>query len=432
MDIAHGVRFPLLGPVITSGKAHPPGPFSTGWPPCRSFSRGRPRRATLFFELHGRGDRSGCSGTGCGGRSAKRRPRSPRCCWRSRRGARCSRTASGTRTHSWSSRALALLAVLKLRERPDSAWAAVLPSACLVLPHLHSSAPVVWLALVPLAWGTVRRWNRRWLALGFAAGGVALHPARDPRGAAPASATRARSSPRRVGRPRSARRGTEPLLPAEPDLRPPLPDPGRHVPRAVRLLGRPERAGRVARALARQPRPPVSPAAPARPARVGRAAVAGRRGHHPRGARPRAGAVTAPSATPAPRAPPAALNRCARSPSRRWSPWSPTSALLRGHGQAGVRPLRDAGAAVRVRRVRRRRARRVRRSPPPGGHAGARRDRLRGRHRGDARRSRGGSTRRNGLAIHRAVAAPRAGRLRGAGARPSRPAPPASTSVSWE
>ena len=28
MDIAHGVRFPMLGPVITNGKAQLPGPFS--------------------------------------------------------------------------------------------------------------------------------------------------------------------------------------------------------------------------------------------------------------------------------------------------------------------------------------------------------------------------------------------------------------------
>ena len=62
---------------------------------------------------------------------------------------------------------LALLAAVKLRERPDSAWAAVLPVACLILPQLHSSAPVVWLALVPLVWGRVRRWNRRWLAIGL-------------------------------------------------------------------------------------------------------------------------------------------------------------------------------------------------------------------------------------------------------------------------
>src|SRR4029078_11461975 len=61
---------------------------------------------------------------------------------------------------------LALLAAVKVREPPNSAWAAVLPVASLVLPHLHMSAPVVWLALLPLVYGTVRRWNRRWLAVG--------------------------------------------------------------------------------------------------------------------------------------------------------------------------------------------------------------------------------------------------------------------------
>ena len=100
---------------------------------------------------------------------------------------------------------LALLAAVKLRERPDSAWAAVLPVACLVLPHLHSSAPVVWLALVPLACGNrpplepalARARHRAWRRCS-----TSRSPSTRRR---PASATRARSSPRRWAATRSTR-----------------------------------------------------------------------------------------------------------------------------------------------------------------------------------------------------------------------------------
>jgi hypothetical protein len=78
---------------------------------------------------------------------------------------------------------LALLGVLRLRENPGSRWAIVVPVACLALPQLHMSAPVVWLALLPLAAGSIRRWNRRYLMLGLALGLLlyipyAIHEAR--------------------------------------------------------------------------------------------------------------------------------------------------------------------------------------------------------------------------------------------------------------
>ena len=83
---------------------------------------------------------------------------------------------------------------------------------------MHSSAPVVWLALVPLAWGTVRRWNRRWLALGFVLVALlyiplAIHEAKTGFGN-----TRAFIAETVGGHAKTARRGTEPRLPAEPDL----------------------------------------------------------------------------------------------------------------------------------------------------------------------------------------------------------------------
>src|SRR6185436_13294794 len=53
MDIAHGARFPMLGPIITNGPAQLPGPFSywlAGFP--QLFSRA-PEAGNVFFELLG-------------------------------------------------------------------------------------------------------------------------------------------------------------------------------------------------------------------------------------------------------------------------------------------------------------------------------------------------------------------------------------------
>jgi hypothetical protein len=165
MDIAHGVRFPMLGPVITSGAAQLPGPFSywlIAFP--QLFSRA-PEAGNIFFELMG-------AASVWMFWFALRRPFGE---------APATFAAALLAFSPWSAlfgdrvwnpnaflvfATLALLAAVKLRERPTSAWSAVLLVACLLLPQLHSSAPVVWLAVLPLVWGTVRRWNRRWLALG--------------------------------------------------------------------------------------------------------------------------------------------------------------------------------------------------------------------------------------------------------------------------
>jgi hypothetical protein len=166
MDIAHGVQFPALGPIITNGPARLPGPFSLWLAAFPQLFTRAPEAGNVFFELMGaasvwmfwyalRCQFSGAAATFAAALLAL----SP---W-----------AALFADRVWNPNAflvfemLALLAVVKLRERPDSAWAAVLPVACLVLPQLHMSAPVVWLALIPLAWGHARRWNRRWLALGL-------------------------------------------------------------------------------------------------------------------------------------------------------------------------------------------------------------------------------------------------------------------------
>jgi hypothetical protein len=166
MDVAHGVRFPLLGPMITSGAAKLPGPFSYWLAAFPQLFTRAPEAGNAFFELLGAASvwmfwygLRRPFGDAAAAFAAALLAFSP---WSALFGDRV-----------WNPNAflcfegLALLAVVKLRERPESAWAAVLPVACLVLPQLHSSAPVVWLALVPLAYGHVRRWNRRYLALGF-------------------------------------------------------------------------------------------------------------------------------------------------------------------------------------------------------------------------------------------------------------------------
>jgi hypothetical protein len=165
MDVAHGVRFPTLGPVITSGAAQLPGPFSYWLAAFPQLFTRAPEAGNVFFELMGAaavwmfwyGLRRPF-GDAAAAFAAALLAFSP---W-----------SALFADRVWNPNAflvfegLALLAVIRLRERPESAWAAVVPIACLVLPQLHSSAPVVWLALVPLAYGHVRRWNRRALALG--------------------------------------------------------------------------------------------------------------------------------------------------------------------------------------------------------------------------------------------------------------------------
>jgi hypothetical protein len=182
MDIAHGIRFPLLGPVITSGAAQLPGPFSYWLAAFPQLFTRAPEAGNVFFELLG-------AAAVWMFWYGLRRPFGERAAAFAAALLACSPWSALFADRVWNPNAflcvegLALLAAIKLRERPDSAWVAVLPVACLVLPQLHSSAPVVWLALLPFLWGTVRRWNRRYLALGLALAALlyiplAIHEAR--------------------------------------------------------------------------------------------------------------------------------------------------------------------------------------------------------------------------------------------------------------
>jgi len=182
MEIAHGVRFPLLGPAITGGAAQLPGPFSNWMAAFPQLFTRAPEAGNVFFELLG-------AAAVWMFWFALRRPFGEAPAAFAAALLAFSPWAALFADRVWNPNAflvveiLALLAVVELRRRPDSLWAAVLPIACLILPHLHMSAPVVWLALLPLAWGSMRRWNRRYLALGLALAALlyiplAIHEAR--------------------------------------------------------------------------------------------------------------------------------------------------------------------------------------------------------------------------------------------------------------
>jgi len=182
LDIAHGKSFPLLGPLITSGPARHPGPafyWLVGF--AQLFSRA-PEAGYLFFELLGAmtvwlfwASLREPFGEGPAAFAGFLMAFSP---WSALLGDRV-----------WNPHGflffegLAFFAATRLRKDPRSAWLVILPGACLALPHFHMSAPVVWLALVPLLAASFRQWRRRYLVLGLALGlllyvPLALHEAR--------------------------------------------------------------------------------------------------------------------------------------------------------------------------------------------------------------------------------------------------------------
>ena len=285
MDIAHGVRFPLLGPVITSGTAQLPGPFSYWLAAFPQLFTRAPEAGNVFFELLGAaavwmfwyalrrpfGDAAATFAAALLAFSpwsaAVRRPRlEPERVPGLRRGWRCSRC-------------------VRLRERPDSAWAAVLPVA------VPGAAAPAQLGAGRLARAACRS------AAGLSAAGTGASW-RSASCWRRCSTSRSRSTRRKTGigntrafiaetlggQPRR-RRGPSLVFPAEPDLCPALPDAGRDLSRAVRLLGRPER-GAAWHALWHG-----SPARPFHPLRLlallasGVLLLLAAVVHHPRGAR---------------------------------------------------------------------------------------------------------------------------------------------------
>ena len=63
--------------------------------------------------------------------------------------------------------ATAFWAACRLRARPTAFAVCVLLGSAAALPQLHLSAPMIWVALLPLVIPTVRRWKMRWVLLGL-------------------------------------------------------------------------------------------------------------------------------------------------------------------------------------------------------------------------------------------------------------------------
>jgi hypothetical protein len=169
MNIAHGQSFPLLGPVMSGGQARLPGPLFYWLETVPYLFSRAPEAGNLFFELLGAltvwlfwSSLRPAFGEAGAAFAAILMALSP---WSALFGDRV-----------WNPHAfllcegVALLAVVRLRQRPESRWALALPVACLALPQLHMSAPVVWVALLPLAAESWRRWNRRYLVIGVVLG----------------------------------------------------------------------------------------------------------------------------------------------------------------------------------------------------------------------------------------------------------------------
>jgi hypothetical protein len=203
MQLARGGQAPLLGPEVSSGAARLPGPLQywlAGFP--QLFTRA-PEAGNLFFELMGAGavwlfwlTLRGPFGEAGALFAAALMALSP---WSALFGDRV-----------WNPNAflffegLALLAAVKMRERPHSAWVVLLVVASLALPQLHSSAPVVWLALIPLVAAPLRRAPRRALALGCVLGALlylplAIHEVRTGFGNSRAFVTEALGLARKTG-----------------------------------------------------------------------------------------------------------------------------------------------------------------------------------------------------------------------------------------
>ena len=175
VGIANGAPAPLLGPEVSSGSARLPGPLQYWLAAFPQLFTRAPEAGNLFFELMGAtsvwlfwltlrrpfGEAAAAFAAGLMALSP----------WSALFGDRV-----------WNPNAflffacVALFAAVKLRERPTSAWAAVLLVACLALPQLHMSALVVWLALLPLVVKPLRQARRRTLVLGVALGALLYLP----------------------------------------------------------------------------------------------------------------------------------------------------------------------------------------------------------------------------------------------------------------
>lgn len=175
-ELADGRVFPALGPPVTGGEArHPGGLFFWLLAPSQLVSA-TPESAYAMVAILGAASvwlfwsamvRAGFGGWGAGV-AGMMMAVSPWSVFYADR--------------VWNSNvvgilvALAFWAAVRVRETPSSRWVALLVFCAVVMPQVHLSAPVVWVALVALV---VRQWrglNLRWAGVGLAAAIVVYAP----------------------------------------------------------------------------------------------------------------------------------------------------------------------------------------------------------------------------------------------------------------
>lgn len=166
MDIVEGKGFPLLGTQITDGKGLLPGPTFLYVMALPLLVWRAPEAQYAFVELLG-------AVTVGVFWHALRRPFGERGALFAGVLMALSPWSALYADRTWNPNvlplvlALALLAAVRLREDPRSRWLVAFLPLGAVMPHFHMSAPVAWAGLFVLVMGTMRRWDRRWLATGL-------------------------------------------------------------------------------------------------------------------------------------------------------------------------------------------------------------------------------------------------------------------------
>jgi hypothetical protein len=175
LQIARLDAFPLLGPSLTSGAAHHPGPGFFYLMSIPHFFVEAPEAANAWVEILGAlsvlaiwfslRKPFGEAGAATAGLLLAFAP------WSALYADRI-----------WNSNvvgfpiALAFLSAIQLRERPASKWVILFLFTSAVIPQFHMSAPIVWVPFLLLVRPTIGSWSRRHVAIGLALALLAYLP----------------------------------------------------------------------------------------------------------------------------------------------------------------------------------------------------------------------------------------------------------------
>lgn len=164
--MADGEPWPLLGPPISAGQAHHPGPLFYWLMALPQLLTTAPEACNALVALVG-----ACSVLLVW--HALLRPAGGPAAFTVGMMLACSPWSALYADRIWNSNVVglpvagALWAALRLRENASSrAMLAFIP-LCAVMPHFHMSAPVVWCALLVLAWPSIQRAPRKHVAGGL-------------------------------------------------------------------------------------------------------------------------------------------------------------------------------------------------------------------------------------------------------------------------